>query len=84
MARRKTIRFLSDAQLHERGITYSAPHRRRLIAEGKFPAPVKLNDGNGNATTVFVETEIEAWQAARIAQRDAKRAAAAEAIENHA
>ena len=84
MSRRKPIRFLTADQLRDRGITYSESHRRRLVAEGKFPAPVKLADGNDNAATAYVEAEIEAWQEARIAQRNAKRSAAAEAVENHA
>jgi prophage regulatory protein len=38
-----------------------------LIADGTFPRPVKL----GARAVAWVETEIDAWLAARIAARDA-------------
>ena len=38
-----------------------------LIARGEFPKPVKLG-----RSSRFVSTEIDAWIAARIAERDAK------------
>lgn len=37
----------------------------REVAEGCFPKPVKLN-----LTSVWLESEINAWIAAKIAQRD--------------
>ena len=43
--------------------------------EGKFPVPVKLSDGGGNACIRFVESEVAEWQASRIAERDARRGA---------
>ena len=41
----------------------------RNIAEGRFPAPVKL----GERSSAWVESEISDWVAARIAERDAGR-----------
>ena len=41
----------------------------RGIADGTFPAPVKL----GERASAWVESEIEAWIADRIAERDAGR-----------
>lgn len=37
------------------------------IAAGKFPKPVKL----GRRTSAWVEAEVDAWIAERIAERDA-------------
>jgi prophage regulatory protein len=64
-------RLIGAAGLSAKGITYSRQHRKALIDEGKFPAPVK---GVGKADA-WVEDEIDAYIAARIAARDAKRAA---------
>lgn len=41
----------------------------RGIANGTFPAPVKI----GERTSAWVESEVEAWISARISERDAKR-----------
>ena len=38
------------------------------VAEGTFPAPVKL----GPRAVAWVSEEIESWMDARIAERDAK------------
>tara|TARA_R100001480_G_scaffold142911_1_gene140545 strand:- start:2 stop:199 length:198 start_codon:yes stop_codon:yes gene_type:complete len=38
------------------------------VAEGSFPAPVKL----GPRAVAWVSEEIESWMDARIAERDAK------------
>jgi prophage regulatory protein len=40
------------------------------IAEGKFPAPVPLGEGR-NSPVGWPEDEIAAWQAERLAKRDA-------------
>jgi predicted DNA-binding transcriptional regulator AlpA len=40
-----SVRMLSDPDLRKKGIQFSRQHRHRLIAEGKFPAPVKLGGG---------------------------------------
>ena len=42
----------------------------RCIAAGEFPAPVKL----GERASAWVEHEVSAWIAERIAARDAKAA----------
>lgn len=41
------------------------------IAAGCFPKPVHI----GRSAVAWVESEIEAWVAARIAERDARKAA---------
>lgn len=46
------------------GLGRSAIYER--IAAGTFPRPVKLG-----ASSVWVESEVEAWIAARIRERDA-------------
>jgi prophage regulatory protein len=43
----------------------------RLTRAGKFPGRVAL----GPASSAWVASEVEAWIAARIAERDAPRAA---------
>jgi prophage regulatory protein len=50
---------------------YSVPHIYELISEGKFPRPVPL----GRRAVGWLESEIAEWQAGRIAERDAGRAA---------
>ena len=40
--------------------------RCKLISEGKYPRPVKL----GPRMSAFIESEVDAWMAERIAQRD--------------
>ena len=64
-------KFLSTQDLTDKGITFSRQHRHRLIREGKFPVPVKI----GEATNGFIESEIDAWIKAKIAERDARIAA---------
>jgi prophage regulatory protein len=63
-----SVRMLSDPDLRKKGIQFSRQHRHRLIAEGKFPAPVKL----GGATIAWVESEIDAWLETKITERDQK------------
>jgi len=49
--------------------TYTGLHRSQideLIARGEFPRPVKLSQRR----KAWLESEIAAWQAARIAARD--------------
>jgi prophage regulatory protein len=60
------IRFLSRDDLRARGITHSKTHLTRLVKQGLFPRPVKL----GYSTMVWVETEIDEYQANKIAERD--------------
>lgn len=48
-------------------VGYSATHLMRLAKAGTFPKPVYLGDG----CVVFVESEVEEWMKARVAERDA-------------
>jgi prophage regulatory protein len=63
--------LLDDAGLRQLGIAFSRQHRHRLIRQGRFPRPVKVGE-NKNA---WLASEIHDWIAARIAERDAERAA---------
>jgi prophage regulatory protein len=63
------MKFLNDTDLRARGINFSRQHRDRLIKAGRFPKPVKPGTGATGANA-WVETEIEAYQKARIAERD--------------
>jgi prophage regulatory protein len=49
-----------------RRVMFSKVHVYRLIAAGKFPRPVKI----GDARIAFVESEVDEFIRARIAQRD--------------
>jgi prophage regulatory protein len=55
----------------------SASSIYRLVSEGRFPKPVKL----AAAASAWVDQEIDAWLAARVAERD-KAAQAEEAATN--
>lgn len=46
---------------------YSKSHIWRLVAQGRFPKPVPL----GPNSSGWVEAEVQAWIAGRIAKRDA-------------
>lgn len=48
-------------------VTYSFAHTARLEAAGQFPKRVRLGTGR----VAYVESEILAWIASRIAARDA-------------
>jgi prophage regulatory protein len=62
------MKILSYPELRtEKGIRFSRQWLAKLVADGKFPAPVKL----GAATCGYVESEIDAWLKARAAERDA-------------
>jgi len=45
---------------------YSKAWLYRLLGENRFPKPVKI----GSRSIAFVESEIDAWIAERIAERD--------------
>lgn len=66
------IRLLSPKQVREL-TSLSERQQDRLEAFGKFPRSVKLGAGR-NARKGRVETEIIAWMAARIAERDGEAA----------
>jgi prophage regulatory protein len=61
----------------EKGISFTRQHIRRLQKALKFPLSVSFGDN----TEVFIDEEIDAWVAERIAERDAK---AAELAAQHA
>jgi len=65
-------RLIDEDGLREKGITYSRQHRHRLSKDGKFPKPVR-GAGNRNA---YVESEIDAYLAKQIAERDKAATAA--------
>ena len=58
---RKTVADLVD--LHPE-------HISRMARAGRFPKPIKFSDAK-NSTVRFVAEEIEAWIAARLAEREA-------------
>ncbi len=59
-------RILSYQDLKDKGIRFSRQWIVQLIKLGKFPKPVKL----GEASTGFIESEIDAWIEGLITQRD--------------
>jgi prophage regulatory protein len=62
------MRMLSLTELKEvKGIKFSRQHLHRLIADGRFPKPVKL----GLNTNGWPEKEIDEYLQARIDERDA-------------
>jgi prophage regulatory protein len=63
------MKFLSRTDLRDRGITFSRQHLDRLIKAGQFPAPVKP----GGGVNAWIDNEIDDYQAACVAARDAKR-----------
>jgi predicted DNA-binding transcriptional regulator AlpA len=66
------IRILSPAKGEEK-VAFSVRHMKRMAAEGKFPRPVRLTEGgeNQHGRIGWVESELDAWLAARLAERDA-------------
>ena len=66
------LRILSLNDLRELGIYYSRVHIYRLVKAGKFPAPIKV----GQNRIGWVESEIDEWLNAKIAERDARTKAA--------
>jgi prophage regulatory protein len=48
-------------------VPFSRTHIYRLIARGEFPQNVKV----GARRVAWIETEVDAWLAVRVAQRDA-------------
>jgi predicted DNA-binding transcriptional regulator AlpA len=56
--------LLSRADLNALGISYSRAHLARLVAEGKFPAPVALGGPEPSARKAWRVADVEAWLAA--------------------
>jgi prophage regulatory protein len=65
------MRLIDYDGLKAKGINYSRVHLWRLVKAGRFPKPVKLGDGARNA---WVEEEIDALIAERMAARDSQAA----------
>jgi prophage regulatory protein len=64
-------RILSLSELKsKKGIPFSRQHVHRLVKLGRFPRPIKV----GEATNGWLESEIDAWLVAKIAERDQKGA----------
>ncbi len=59
------MRLLSKKHVREM-VLYSPQHIARLEAAGKFPKRVQLGPGRVG----WVDTEVQDWLAARIAERD--------------
>lgn len=73
-------RIVTPAELREvHGIDYTAVHLRRLEAKGLFPRRVKLGDGSPRCRHGWFLSEIEAYKAARLAQRQTQASATQEA-----
>jgi prophage regulatory protein len=66
MSKTSERRLIGEEELRKKGIKYSRSQRARLTRAGKFPKPVK---GVAKASA-WVESEIDALIAARIAERD--------------
>jgi prophage regulatory protein len=58
--------FSRFTELKERGIPWSRMHVDRLEKAGKFPKRVQL----GESTVVWVEAEVDAFVAGRLAERE--------------
>lgn len=58
---------LPEVKAHT-GLSRSELYRR--IAQGTFPAPIKI----GARASAWSSAEVERWKAERIAERDAKKA----------
>jgi predicted DNA-binding transcriptional regulator AlpA len=67
-----TMRFLTFAQLHERGILPSRQHTRRLIERGIIPKPYRLGDPD-RGRLAWLESDIEEYVRRRAAERDMPR-----------
>ena len=57
--------FLRKNQVAAR-IGYSQSHLMRLVRQGRFPKPIRLSA----TIPAWPENEVEAWQQARIDERD--------------
>jgi prophage regulatory protein len=67
------MRLLRYSELRERGVPWSRMHIDRLEKAGRFPRRVRL----GDRTVGWIESEIDALMAERIAQRERADATAA-------
>jgi prophage regulatory protein len=60
------MRLIPYEGLEAKGIPHSKPQLWRLVKEGEFPKPVRI----GGCRNAWVESEIDAYIAERIAERD--------------
>ena len=64
------MRILTFEELRPvKGITFSRQWVRKLVEDGKFPAPIKPGNAGLNG---WIDSEIDDWIKAKIAERDAK------------
>jgi prophage regulatory protein len=67
------MRLLDRDDLNAKGIRFSRAQLHRLVTAGDFPRPVKI----GKNRNAWVESEIDAFIEAKIAERDAEKGAQA-------
>jgi prophage regulatory protein len=61
------MKVLSYVELKpKKGIPYTRMHLRRLSREGRFPRPIRISEQRIG----WLEHEIDAWLADRVAERD--------------
>jgi prophage regulatory protein len=65
-AMRDTMKFIDKTGLEARGIQLSISQLRRNMQAGKFPKQVKISEHR----LAWVESEIDAWQAERMKERE--------------
>jgi len=58
----------------ERLTGYARSSLYSMIERGLFPRPVRIAAGDGPGSVRWVQSEVEAWIQARIAERDSKAA----------
>jgi predicted DNA-binding transcriptional regulator AlpA len=63
------VKFISPRRAADM-TSLSTRHLSRLAEAGRFPSPVRLGEGR-NGRTAYVESEVLAWNKARLA--DARR-----------
>jgi prophage regulatory protein len=62
--------LLSADDLRDLGIRCSRSQMFKMVAEGRFPRPIKISEQR----SAWLMSEIEAWLAARVAERDGEAA----------
>jgi predicted DNA-binding transcriptional regulator AlpA len=62
------MRFMTYDELHAMGLAPSRQHTRLLVAQEKFPRPVRLGTGP-KGHIAWREDEVEAWIAAKSLER---------------
>ena len=66
------MKFLSKKDVRAK-VTLSPTQIGRLEGEGKFPKRMRLGIGR-YSRVAWIESEVEAWMEARIAERDKRTA----------